>query len=549
MSTSPTPIPGPPGVPLLGNIFDIDQNNTWWSLKTLAEKYGEIFQINALGHKIVFVASAALAEEICDEKRFRKYVGGPVKEIRYLTHDGLFTAYDHEANWGIAHRIVAPQLAPNLIANHFDELTLCTDELIASWKVLGTNNTITPLTDLNRLNLEATTLTLFGKKLNCFDGSSDNILQAMEDSTSEAMRRPSRPKLLTLLLHNSKWKKAAKTQRTWAQSLIDHRAANPTPARHDLLHALLNSPDPETGTTLTPSMVIDEIVTMPIGSSTAPCALTSLIYFLLQNPSVVTRAREELASVCGDAPLSQEHLKSLPYITGIVRETLRLSHAAPGFNIEPIPKEGDTSPVLLAGGKYQIPHNQAMIIVLAGVNRDPAVFEEPLAFRPERMMGEAFEGLPRGVKKWFGNGKRECVGKHWAWEFLVVVTAKLVGEVDFEAVEGGYVMKQDGWFNVRPVGFKVKLTSIVTLFTVAFGTASAITISLPSGVSIPSGVSLPSGVTVVSAAATTTATAAAGNAANAKRQINFGSLSLRQAFGGQQTRSSSAAAATAARKA
>lgn len=36
-----TPIPQPPGVPLLGNVFNIDPKNTWWSLKTLAEKYGK----------------------------------------------------------------------------------------------------------------------------------------------------------------------------------------------------------------------------------------------------------------------------------------------------------------------------------------------------------------------------------------------------------------------------------------------------------------------------------------------------------------------------
>jgi hypothetical protein len=36
-----TPIPQPPGVPLLGNIFDVNPSNTWWSLKTLAEQYGE----------------------------------------------------------------------------------------------------------------------------------------------------------------------------------------------------------------------------------------------------------------------------------------------------------------------------------------------------------------------------------------------------------------------------------------------------------------------------------------------------------------------------
>lgn len=71
----------------------VDPSNTWASLKTLSEKYGEIFQINVLGKTIVFVAGAALAEEVCDEKRFRKYVGGPIVEIRYAVHDALFTAF------------------------------------------------------------------------------------------------------------------------------------------------------------------------------------------------------------------------------------------------------------------------------------------------------------------------------------------------------------------------------------------------------------------------------------------------------------------------
>lgn len=39
--TMTTPIPQPPGVPLLGNIFDVDPSNTWISLQKLWEKYGE----------------------------------------------------------------------------------------------------------------------------------------------------------------------------------------------------------------------------------------------------------------------------------------------------------------------------------------------------------------------------------------------------------------------------------------------------------------------------------------------------------------------------
>ncbi|KAL2151781.1 hypothetical protein VTH82DRAFT_6879 [Thermothelomyces myriococcoides] len=452
-----TPIPQPPGIPLLGNVFDVDPNNTWWSLKTLAEKYGEIFQIKVLGKRIVFVASAALAEEICDEKRFRKFVGGPVVEIRYAVHDALFTAFDHEASWGIAHRIIAPHLSPQALTSHFDEFVQCADELIAKWQGLGAGAKISPLEELNRLNLEATALTLYGKKLNCLEGTAHQMLQAMEDATSEAMKRPTRPGILNWLVYGSKFKRATKTMRSFAADMVKERKEHPTD-RRDLLWAMLNAKDPETGKGLTESEIIDEIVSMPIGSSTAPCAIAAGILFLIQNPDVLAKAREEIDRVLGDGPFKQEHVPQLQYIAGLVRETLRLSSAAPGFNIEPIPKPGDKSPVSLAGGKYQIPHNQAMIIVLAGVNRDPAVFEDPLAFRPERMVGEAFDRLPAGVKKWFGNGKRECIGKHWAWDFLVISMTKLIRDVDFEAVDPNYQLKQDGWFNIRPIDFFVKVT-------------------------------------------------------------------------------------------
>ncbi|KAI0401675.1 cytochrome P450 [Xylaria palmicola] len=446
------PIPQPPGLPILGNIKDVDSSNTWWSLKTLAEKYGEIFQIKVLGKPIVFVAGAALAEELCDEKRFRKFVGGPIVEIRALVHDSLFTAFDHEASWGVHHRIIAPMLSPSVIADHFDEMRDMTSELMEKWKGLGPDQKFAPLGDLNRLNLESTTYTLFGKRLNNITGPENPALQAMEDSTSEAMKRPTRPSIINWLFHSGKFKSANKTLQAWAADLVQYRKDNPT-ERRDVLDALLTAKDPETGNSLTESQVIDEIATMPIGSSTAPCLLATSILLLIQNPEVVAQARQELDAVIGDGEFRHEHLAQLPYIEGVMRESLRLSFAAPGFNIEPIPRKGDKSPVLLGGGKYQIAHNQAVIIVLAGVNRDPEVFEEPLAFRPERMMGESFEKLPAGVKKWFGNGKRACVGKHWAAQFSMVVLAKMIRELDFEAVDPDYQLKQDGWFNVRPIDF------------------------------------------------------------------------------------------------
>ncbi|KAJ4409146.1 hypothetical protein N0V82_009559 [Gnomoniopsis sp. IMI 355080] len=484
-------IPHPSGVPLLGNVFSVNPSNTWLSLQRLAETHGEIFQITVLGQTIVFVASAALAGELCDETRFRKYVGGPIVEIRAAVHDALFTAYNDEESWGVAHRILAPRLRPNAVAEWCGEVVDVTGELVT--KLLhggeevggGRKDGVLLMEELNRLNLEATTLTLFGKKLGCITAAAEHpMIGGMEDSTSEAMKRPTRPGLLNKLVFGSKFKSAIRVMREeYAADLVAHRRQNPT-ERKDVLAALLEGTDPETGKRLSESQVIDEIVSMPIGSSTAPCLVASAVYFLLKNPGCITKARAELDEVLGPwrgpgspregndggrttTKLTSAHLTRLPYMEGIVRESLRLSFAAPGFNIEPIPQSpgGDkdkdkAAPVLLGGGKYSVAHNQAMIIVLAGVNRDPAVFApDPLAFRPERMMGEDFDALPAAVKKWFGNGKRECIGKHWAWQFNMAVLATLVRECDFEAVDPEWELdgRQDGWFNLRPVGFRVRV--------------------------------------------------------------------------------------------
>ena len=373
-------------------------------------------------------------------------------------HDALFTAYDHEESWGIAHRIIAPTLSPQAMTVHFGEMRDTTAELLAKWKGLGSNNKITLVEQLNRLNLEATTLTLYGKKLNNLEGPPHPMLAGMENSTGEAVMRPTRPGFLNWLVYGGKFKRAIKAMRSYGAEMVAERKAHPSD-REDCLSALMNAKDPETGRGLTESQVIDEIVSMPIGSSTAPCLITTAIYYLLKNPSVIANARAEIDSVIGDDQFQLEHLSQLKYVEGIVRESLRLSHAAPGFNLEPIP-DPEEKPVLLAGGKYEIAHNQPVIIVLAGVNRDPALFESPMEFRPERMMGESFEKLPRAATRWFGNGKRECIGKHYAWQWNMITLTMLLKEMDFEMADKTYDLEkrgQDGWFNVRPIGFEVKV--------------------------------------------------------------------------------------------
>ncbi|KAJ5594589.1 Bifunctional P450:NADPH-P450 reductase [Penicillium hispanicum] len=122
----PSEIP-PPGIPLMGNIFDVSPNNTWGSLDNLAKKsmcWG--------GHQIVFIGSVALLEELCDQTRFRKCVMGPVVAA---VHDSLFTAYDHEKSWGIAHRIIMPPLTQEATDSPtiFNDMVEVVGDLTKKW--------------------------------------------------------------------------------------------------------------------------------------------------------------------------------------------------------------------------------------------------------------------------------------------------------------------------------------------------------------------------------------------------------------------------------
>ena len=68
-----------------------------------------------------------------------------------------------------------------------------------------------------------------------------------------------------------------------------------------------------------------------------------------------------------------------------------------------------------------------------------------------------FEKLPEGSKKWFENGRRVCIGKDYAWMWNMTTLATILKDVGIEMADPSYQLKQDGWFNLRPVDFYIKV--------------------------------------------------------------------------------------------
>lgn len=132
--------------------------------------------------------------------------------------------------------------------------------------------------------------------------------------------------------------------------------------------------------------------------------LLSVIMAAQEPPSVaVTRLLERAAR---GADIADE---------GVVRETLRLTPPALGV------LRTLTEPMEVAG--RQIPAGAVTMLPIPLLQRDPAAFPEPDAFRPERWADGAREDcfLP------FGGGARRCVGEALAQAYFGAIAPVLAG--------------------------------------------------------------------------------------------------------------------------
>ena len=119
----------------------------------------------------------------------------------------------------------------------------------------------------------------------------------------------------------------------------------------------------------------------------------------MANPQTLQQAQAEVDEVIGSGPIKVEHLSKLPYITACLRETLRLTPTIAGTSIGPLPNTKE-DPIILGGGKYLVKPGTRFTMVLAKVHKDPKVYgDDANEFRPERMLDENFNKLPKNAWK------------------------------------------------------------------------------------------------------------------------------------------------------
>ena len=193
--------------------------------------------------------------------------------------------------------------------------------------------------------------------------------------------------------------------------IADRRADPNLAARTDTLAMLVRAASHD-GRRMTDAELRDQLMTLLLaGHETTATALSWALERLTRHPHALARA-----TAAADADSDSD---SGDYLDAVAKETLRVRPVV--FDVGRVLKE----PADVAG--YRLPAGTTVVPAIGLVHVEPALYDNPAGFRPERMLGASLSPttwLP------FGGGNRRCLGANLAMAEMRIVLGEVLRRVE-----------------------------------------------------------------------------------------------------------------------
>ncbi|MGC0327944.1 cytochrome P450 [Streptomyces sp. SAI-170] len=448
-------IPHPPRrLPLLGDVLGVSLRTPLQDSMRIGRELGPIFRRRAFGREFVFVWGADLAAELADESRFAKHVGLGIANLRPVAGDGLFTAYNHESNWQLAHDVLAPGFSREAMAGYHPMMLDVAARLTDHWDArAAAGRSVDVPGDMTKLTLETIARTGFGHDFDSFERDRPHpFVTAMVGTLSYAQRLNSVPS--PLLIRAAARRNAADIAylNHTVDELVEARRASGSSGGGDLLDRMLDTAHPETGERLSARNVRHQVITFLVaGHETTSGALSFALHYLALHPEIAERARAEVDRVWGDAETPEyEQVAKLRYVRRVLDESLRLWPTAPAFA-----REARTDTVL--AGTHPMRRGAWALVLTASLHRDPRAWgPDAERFDPDRFDAAAVRARPPHTFKPFGTGARACIGRQFALHEATLVLGLLLRRYEL-VPDPGYRLRVAERLTLMPEGLRLRL--------------------------------------------------------------------------------------------
>ncbi|KAL2785429.1 cytochrome P450 [Aspergillus keveii] len=203
-----------------------------------------------------------------------------------------------------------------------------------------------------------------------------------------------------------------------------------------------------------PDVLVDEGCAFIVGGSdTTGYTMEGATYLLLSHPECLKRLRDELdAAMPAIRDYDLQTVLELPFLSAVIKETLRLYTATPPPFPRVVPESG------LSVGPYFLPGGTIISLSIYLIHHNPSLFTDVKCFRPERWLGDAGKTLEQYYVP-FSRGTRSCIGMNLAYHEMYTFLAILFSRYEMEIVDTceGDMEWYDNMFARRMGPVKIRL--------------------------------------------------------------------------------------------
>ncbi|MEY3734816.1 MAG: hypothetical protein RL347_2175, partial [Actinomycetota bacterium] len=394
---TPATAPGPSGPQMLRAIRTI-RSDALGFLEQMAREYGPVVQFPIPSPPSFLVSDPEAVRRVLVTKA-KDYDKETIqyRSLSLVTGEGLLTTSGEV--WRRQRRMVQPAFHHEVLEGVVGHAARAADGLLARWGDVSRGAVIDIDEAMMRVALETVGASLFGTDLSA---DADRLARATIEALDVVVARAQVP------VQPPQWLPTRRTRALRAAlAQLDDAVASMISARQregsasepaTLLDLLVDASiaDPP----IPVSEVRDELVAFLVaGHETTASALTWVLWLLAGDPEVQAEVARELDEVLGDRVPSYADLDRLPWTRAVFDEAMRLY--PPVWLVSRQAREGD----VLAG--REIPAGSLIIMTPYIVQRDPALWDEPTAFRPQRFLDGHRRGAAGDAVFWpFGLGPR-----------------------------------------------------------------------------------------------------------------------------------------------
>ncbi len=459
-------LPGPRGVPLLGNALQIDPPRFHQQLEQWSHEFGSYYRLRIRDRQVLVVADHEVVATMLRDRPdgFRRTSRLEEIGLEMGLLPGVF-GVNGDA-WRRQRRMVMAGFDPAHVKSYFPSLHKVTQRLGGRWqKAARAAAPINLQSDLMRFTVDAIAGLAFGSDVNTLE-SDEDVIQRHLDKIFPMLGK----RIISAVPYWRYFKLPA--DRQLERSMVEVNAAvagfiaqararlqaDPTLRERprNLLEAMLVAADqPDSG--IHDDEVAGNVLTMLLaGEDTTANTLAWMIHLLARNPGALALATAEVRRVAGDpGALTLEQMSQLDYLEACAHETMRLKPVAPQIPLQAL-RETQV-------GDVRVPAGMVVIGLLRHDSMSDSHVPNAQAFEPARWLVDGGPGRlaasSRRTSMPFGAGPRMCPGRYLALLEMKMAMAMLLGRFDIASVDtpDGLEARERLSFTMQPLGLRMRL--------------------------------------------------------------------------------------------